>query len=140
MNAVLSKDCGALREEWVRCSREMPECDRTVLGFWPASEDEPVWPCFWDGECWRDTDNLKVDVAPVAWRDFPHPEEDPVVAQLEHFERMLERAKHDAKDASARLAIGGVLVKVTVMLGKHRQRWSDGDAVLAQALGKGKAR
>lgn len=56
----------------------LPDADLTVLGAFPPPYSEPVWPCFHDGEVWRDVDGAafrgqpgRRNGPPTHWRNFP---------------------------------------------------------------------
>lgn len=68
---------GSVGDGWTDCSMP-PDADCTVLGQFAAPHSEPVWPCFFDGEVWRDTDGLaftgkpgRRNAPPILWRHFP---------------------------------------------------------------------
>lgn len=59
---------------WHVPADEMPDADTTVLLHVPESEDDPVWPGFWDGEQWRYADAMPLSARghEVAhWGSFP---------------------------------------------------------------------
>jgi hypothetical protein len=47
---------------------DLPDADLTVI-VRIRGTDEPVWLGYWDGQQWRDLDNLPIDV--VRWADMP---------------------------------------------------------------------
>lgn len=53
---------------WQDAPSSLPDADLTVLVRTKNCE-EPVWLGFWDGEVWRDTECVQIEV--VRWADMP---------------------------------------------------------------------
>lgn len=53
---------------WHAVAAQLPDAETTVLARLRGGS-EPVWLAAWDGEDWRDTEGMVVDV--VRWADMP---------------------------------------------------------------------
>ncbi len=57
---------------WIPVCMEMPDADETVMAFSPG-DDEPVWPAYWDGECWMGVCGAPLKHRVVCWQPLPEP-------------------------------------------------------------------
>lgn len=48
---------------------DLPDADTTVL-IRTTDDDTPIWPGFWDGECWRFADATRVLEVITGWMDI----------------------------------------------------------------------